>query len=104
MVDRRKLPEDWLYQELTALRSEMREQHQRLRSDFSSAIDRLRADMAEHQDFDNETRTRVDRIQTERDVEDKQIVRRSTWLSIVFSAAVMAIWEIIRSRVLGIKP
>lgn len=104
MTERRKLPEDWLYNELSQLRNEMREQHQRLRSDFSAMIEGLRRDQQDHQEFDDETRRRVDKIQTERDVEERQMVKRSSWIALIVSAGLMAAWEIVRTRLIGGKP
>lgn len=73
----------WLFEELTAMRREFQEQHQRLRSDFNGRIDQLVAKMEKQsQQLDKISRD-VLLLQVEREFEEKAVARRSTWISLI---------------------
>lgn len=99
MADR-PYPNDWLFNRMNTLEDLLRDQHSRLRQDMTANFDLIRAEIKEHQRFNDETRERTVIMETERRVEKEEVRRRVTWIGIAASLIVNAMAEVLR-RVLG---
>ena len=84
--ERRHLPADWLFNELSMLKDETKERHERLRGDMKSGFDLLVVKLDQHAKDDAAVEKRVTIIETQRTDEEKQAVRRGTWAGILAAA------------------
>ena len=89
----------WLWDTMTGMRDEMAAQHGRLRSDISAGADRLRMEIREVSEKVDTLSRAVVRIEAQRELEEKQSVRRGAWAGILAAAGLTALWELIKSWV-----
>jgi hypothetical protein len=83
----------WLWDTMTSMREEMTAQHGRLRSDISAGADRLRQEIREVSDKVDTLSKAVVRIEAQRELEEKQSVRRGAWAGILAAAGLTALLE-----------
>jgi hypothetical protein len=94
---------DWLYNELQSMRTEVEEQHQRLRSDMNVGFDRISSDCKRCTQLYG---TRLTVIETERTIEQReqdktealrvrQVVARGTVAGSIAAAIVAGVWSLI---------
>lgn len=87
------LPNSWLFERLNRLEDLTREQHQRLRSDMQSGFDNWRSEFQRHEEFDYETRRKIERLEVQHENDDKQAMRRSSLYGAIAAAIVASVVE-----------
>lgn len=90
---------DWMWNQLNAMRDDMKEQHQRLRSDMHAGFDKLsheireRVNPLERRAEDHSGRLIV--IETERRSEAAQALKRGTWAGLLAAVGFQALMKVI---------
>ena len=90
------MPSEWLLDRFNSLETQLREQHQRLRSDMNAGFVRLEDRMANHIQDDNAVADRVLRMETQREDEAKAAVRRGTWAGLLAAAGLSGAVEVFK--------
>lgn len=86
VTDQLNVSPAWIMEAFDALRRDFNEAHQRLRLDLNEMKDQIRQDIREREQFEIETRQRVDKVITERAVEEKTAKGRTAWIAIAAAA------------------
>ena len=85
---------DWLFHRLNTLEDQMREQHQRLRSDMNGGFATLAHEIGERiapiERRSEDHSGRIIVIETERRAEAAQAIKRGTWAGILAATGVQA--------------
>lgn len=87
----------WLWDTMETMRQQMTDQHGRLRQDISAGADKLRLEMREMSGKVDELGRAVVRIEAQREIEERQSVRRGTWAGILAAAGLTALLEVLKS-------
>lgn len=93
---------DWLFNRMNALEEQMREQHQRLRSDMNAGFEKVSHDL--RQTVISMTPTcrahgeRLLVIETERGIEKSQALKRGTWAGLAAASGFTILWEVIKRK------
>lgn len=85
----------WLFEALETIRTEQRDQHQRLRSDLTAGKDVLREDFKEIALKVDQIGKDVLTLQVQRDMEERQSVKRSTAVAVVVSAMLTGLFKMV---------
>ena len=93
--ERRRRPTDWLREELAALKDEGKERHERLRADMQSGFLILGEKLEAHAEDDRKVADRVLIIETRREEEAKQTVRRGTFGGILAGGGIAGLFRLI---------
>lgn len=88
-----------LLSQIENLRELVTEQHGRLRSDMSAGFADVRTAFSAHEKEDRAVEKRVTTIEIERQAEEKQSMKRASWVSLIMAGAVTAVVEIIKASV-----
>lgn len=80
------MTEQQFYEALTALRADHQEQYERFSKDLREGFDKLRDEMRAQNG-------RVTRLETAREFEEKQAVKRGTWAGIFSAAGLTGVLE-----------
>jgi hypothetical protein len=84
---------DWLYNELTDLRREVREQHTRLRTDMNKGFEGMREELSHRDPQCSDHSNRLIVIETERKLEKARVIRRGTWAGLIAATGLTALWK-----------
>jgi len=94
-----------IYREFLELRESMQEgfneRHRALRSDMNAGFDKICAKMDAHIKDDDAVARRVDKMETQRESEEKQVAKRTTLIAMVAGIApsiVMWVWDKLGTR------
>lgn len=79
---------DLLLDRLRTLEEKNDDQHARLRSDVMARFDRLDGRFEKHQGEDDAIERRVFKMETERDIEARQVIKRSGLIAMAVSSVV----------------
>ena len=89
-------PSEWLFERFNSLEAQIREQHQRMRSDMNGGFLRLEDRMTKHTQDDDAVADRVLRMETQREDEAKATVRRGTWAGLLAVAGFSGALEVFK--------
>ena len=99
-LDRRET--DWLFQRLNTLEDQMREQHQRLRSDmnagFMQVTHEVRVGFVSTDERLKDHGDRILVIETTRMMERREAGKRGTWAGIAAASGLTVIWELLKMK------
>ncbi len=86
----------WIYEALERLRSDMTNQHTRLRDDVNRGFDGMRLGMEGHTDRMDEHSVRLTIIETERKGEAQRAMKHGTWAGILAAAGLTAVIDALK--------
>jgi hypothetical protein len=86
----------WIYEALERLRTDMQQQHVRLRDDMNRGFDALRMEIRRETDRVDDHSDRITMIETARTVEEKAAVKHGTWAGIMTSIGANALFYLVR--------
>ena len=90
-----------IYKEFLELRESMQEgfneRHRALRMDLNAGFEKICAKLDAHIKDDDAVARKVERIETQREAEEQQLAKRSTWIALFVSvAASVVMWVVDR--------
>lgn len=100
MVDHPERREtEWLFQRLNDLENQMRDQHQRLRSDMNAGFTRVTHEIGERvsplERRAEDHSGRLLTIEVERRAEAQQALKRGTWAGVLAGAGITGVFKVL---------
>ena len=78
----------WIFEALERLRADMNAQHVRMRDDMNAGLSNIRAELQVQNGRVQKTETRLTVIETEREGEKSQALKRGTWAGLLAAGGV----------------
>lgn len=88
--------QELFFQVTTDMRREWDERHKTMRGDINHGFDRLALQLESHARDDKDVADRLLIVETQREAEKAEVVRRSTWMALTASAALTAGWQMVK--------
>lgn len=88
------VPDHWMLQALADLRTDMRDQHRRLREDMNKGFDSLWDEMRGQNDRISDHSDRLTQIETERRMEARQALKHSTLAGALTAAGLTVVVDV----------
>ena len=83
------------YTTIEKLRELIEARHRSIRDDLENRFDRLDVALEDHKAEDRKIADLVLRIMTQREEEQKQAVKTSTWVALLVSGGLTVVWQMI---------
>lgn len=88
-------PDDWLFEDVQALKQDIQDRYDRLRADMATGFAALSAKVEAHISKADLLANRVLTIEVQRGEEGKQAIKQGTWAGILAAAGLTGLWKMV---------